>query len=68
MKKIVDQALKIDLHIHSEYSSNKDGDKVKNNIESNLDVLVEKLTNCGIGMCAITDHDTFSYSIPKVVK
>lgn len=68
MKKIVDQALKIDLHIHSEYSSNKDGDKVKNNTESNLDILVRKLTTCGIGMCAITDHDTFSYRMYKALK
>lgn len=68
MKKIVDQALKIDLHIHSKCSSIKDGDKVKDNTESNLDILVEKLTACGIGMCAITDHDTFSYSMYKALK
>lgn len=68
MKKIVDQALKIDLHIHSECSSNKDGDKVKSNTESNLDILVKKLTACGIGMCAITDHDTFSYGMYKALK
>ena len=68
MKKIVDEALKIDLHIHSVYSSNKDGDKVKSNTESNLNILVNKLNTYGIGMCAITDHDTFSYSMYRALK
>ncbi len=68
MKKIVDEALKIDLHIHSVLSSNKDGDKVKSNTKSNIDILVKKLITCGIGMCAITDHDTFSYSMYKALK
>ena len=68
MKKIVDEALKIDLHIHSIHSSNKDGDKVKSNSESNLNILVNKLNTCGIGMCAITDHDTFSYSMYRALK
>lgn len=68
MKKIVDEALKIDLHIHSAHSFNKDGDKVKSNTESNLNILVDRLNTCGIGMCAITDHDTFSYSMYRKLK
>lgn len=68
MEKVVEEALKIDLHIHSAYSSNKDGSKVKENTEDNLCKLVEKLTDCKIGMCAITDHDTFNYDIYKSLK
>lgn len=68
MKKVVEEALKIDLHIHSAYSSNKDGSKVKENTEGNLCKLVEKLNGCNIGMCAITDHDTFNYEIYRSLK
>lgn len=68
MNKIVNEALKIDLHIHSVHSSNKDGGKVKNNTEDNLDILVDKLNACGIGMCSITDHDTFCFSMYMALK
>ena len=68
MRKIVTKGLKIDLHIHSVYSSKKDGDKVKNNTVDNLSILISKLNENGIEMCAITDHDYFDYNIYSVLK
>lgn len=68
MEKIVSKGLKIDLHIHSVYSKKKDGDKVKNNTIENLSVLINKLNENGIEMCAITDHDTFNYEIYENLK
>ena len=52
-----------DLHIHSSASSKKDGNKVKNNTLDNIPVLIEKLNENGVNICAITDHDIFSYDM-----
>ena len=41
MKKIATKGIKIDLHIHSEFSKGKDGQKVAENTLSNLPVLVK---------------------------
>ncbi len=41
MDKVVRKGVKIDLHIHSIYSRNKDKDKVVNNTPENLPVLVQ---------------------------
>ena len=68
MDKVVSQGICIDLHIHSCYSSGKDGAKVKNNTLDNLGVLVGKLNSCGVEMCAITDHDTFNYNLYQELK
>ena len=46
MNKIVSKGIKIDLHIHSEYSKNKDGQKVAENTLNNLDVLIHLIMNC----------------------
>ena len=63
MNKIVSKGIKIDLHIHSEYSKNKDGQKVVENTLKNLDVLIKGLVENEVAMCAITDHDTFNYEL-----
>ena len=68
MDKIVKKGLKIDLHIHSVYSANKDGKKVDYNTINNIPILIEKLDENGIEMCAITDHDTFNYAIYEELK
>ena len=68
MQKVVTNGLKIDLHIHSAASSNKDGDKVKNNTLSNISMLVEKLNEQKVNVCSITDHDTFSYEMYAALK
>ena len=60
MEKIVSKGLKIDLHIHSEYSKNKDGEKVADNTLNNLPILVQGLINHQVEMCAITAHDKFN--------
>jgi predicted ATPase len=66
--KIVQKALKIDLHIHSIFSKNKDGDKVKNNTKKNIKTLINKLNFYNVNMCAITDHDYFDYDLYKLLK
>ena len=68
MDKIVSHGLKIDLHIHSCVSSAKDGKKVKNNTIENIPLLVSKLNDQGVNLCAITDHDAFSYDMYAELK
>lgn len=63
MKRIVETGLKLDMHIHSCISSNKDGKKVKNNTKENLPILVQKLNENNVNICAITDHDLFSFEM-----
>lgn len=66
--KIVNKALKIDLHIHSIYSKNKDKEKVNFNTKENIKTLIEKLNKHDVGMCAITDHDYFDFDLYKLLK
>lgn len=66
--KIVEKAVKIDLHIHSSFSKNKDGEKVGFNTKENIDILIEKLNNNNVNMCAITDHDYFDFEMYKTLK
>ena len=66
--KIVESGYKLDLHIHSCYSSVKDGKKVSFNTRENLNVLVQKLTENEVQLCAITDHDSFNFDIYKELK
>lgn len=63
MEKIVREPRKIDLHIHSCHSKHKDGGKVSDNNYKNLNTLVDKLNAKDINICAITDHDVFSYEM-----
>ena len=55
--RIVDSGYKIDLHIHSVYSKGKDKGKVAFNTVSHVSTLISKLTENGVQICAITDHD-----------
>lgn len=68
MNKIVRDAQKIDLHIHSYYSKHKDGDLVKNNKIDNSDVLIKKIIKKEVNIFSITDHDVFSYDLYKKLK
>ena len=68
MDSIVKHGLKIDLHIHSCASAPKDGAKVKNNTIENLPLLMRKLDENGVNICAITDHDTFSFEMYSALK
>lgn len=65
---IVETGMKIDLHIHSKASSAKDGAKVKNNTKENIPLLVGKLNDNEVNICAITDHDVFSYELYSELK
>jgi len=65
---IVDHGLKIDLHIHSCVSASKDGSKVKNNTLQNVPLLINKLNENGVNICAITDHDAFSLKMYNALK
>ena len=68
MDKIVNKAIKIDLHIHSVYSKEKDGNKVAENTIDNLTLLINGLKNQEVGICAITDHDTFNFRLYEKLK
>lgn len=68
MQKVVEHGLKLDLHIHSYFSSAKDGKKVSKNTLENLPILVEKLNENAVNICAITDHDTFSNELYVALK
>ena len=60
--------IKIDLHIHSIDSSYKDGGIVANSTIENLDTLVSKLEENKIALCAITDHNKFNYGIYSALR
>lgn len=68
MEKVVDAGLKIDLHIHSIASHAKDGRKVANNTVENIPLLISKLSENKVNICAITDHDDFSYEMYHALK
>ena len=68
VEKIVKKPIKIDLHIHSVFSNHKDGKKVAFNTTDNIPVLVSKMKQKGVEMCAITDHDRFDFKIYKALK
>lgn len=68
MNNIVETGMKIDLHIHSRVSSSKDGNKVSNNTVENIPMLINKLSENGVNICAITDHDMFSYQMYSTLK
>ena len=62
MNRIVNSLIKVDLHIHSEYSK-KDGDLVSNNTKENIPILMEKLEKEKVNMIAITDHNVFNFDL-----
>ena len=68
MEKIISKGIKIDLHIHSEFSKAKDGQKVAENTVDNLPILIHRLVENQVEMCAITDHDNFNYGLYSELK
>lgn len=68
MQKVFSHGLKLDLHIHSVFSSLKDGSKVNFNTLKNVPLLIQKLNEQGVNMCSITDHDVFSYEMYSALK
>lgn len=68
MEKVASKGTKIDLHIHSVYSKEKDKEKVAYNTLEHLPTLVEGLIDNDVELCAITDHDEFNYEIYRKLK
>lgn len=66
--KIVNSGYKIDLHIHSECSRDKDKRKVSFNTLEHMDILIKKLNENRVQICAITDHDFFGYEFYRKLK
>lgn len=69
MESIVTKPMKVDFHIHSVYSKYKDEFSiVQNGNKEHINVLLKKLEINNINMCAITDHDYFSYELYDELK
>lgn len=60
---MLNEIINIDLHIHSRFSDYKDGEVVKESTIENLDILIRKLNENKISLCAITDHNRFNYKL-----
>ena len=61
--RVVYKPVKVDFHIHSAASSNKDRELVKDGTALNIDVLYRKLEDNHVNMAAITDHDCFKFEV-----
>ena len=61
--------IKIDLHIHSKASAYKeiDGYVDESKIE-NIDVLLSRLQENNVNLISITDHNCFDYILYKKIK
>lgn len=68
MERIVNKGIKVDLHIHSKKSAFKDKEIVKDSTINNVSILINKLIENEINMCAITDHDCFDYDLYMKLK
>ena len=65
---MLNDVIRIDLHIHSKASSYKeDGDIVRDSDENHIDVLLEKLSEHSIDLFSITDHNRFDSSLYKAL-
>lgn len=62
---MLNDIIKIDLHIHSKASDYKDGEIVSNSTIENLPLLINKLNENDISLCSITDHNRFDYDLYK---
>lgn len=61
--------IKIDLHIHSQMSEYKEADGyVKDSNINNVDILLKKVQENGVNMISITDHNRFDYELYKKIK
>ncbi len=66
---MISEIINIDLHIHSFYSAYKEqNDIVLESTIENLEVLTNKLEEYNIALCAITDHNRFSYELYSALK
>ncbi len=64
MEKIAITGMKCDFHIHSYASKHRESDSVVDGSTiDNINILIDKLNDRKINMCAITDHDNFDYNL-----
>lgn len=65
---MLNDVIRIDLHIHSKASSYKEnGNIVRDSDENHIDVLLEKLSEHSIDLFSITDHNRFDSSLYKAL-
>lgn len=64
---MLNSIIKIDLHIHSIFSEYKDDKIVQNSNAENIENLLNGLESNKISLCAITDHNRFSYDLYKLL-
>jgi energy-coupling factor transporter ATP-binding protein EcfA2 len=65
---MLNDIITIDLHIHSIYSNLKDEKIVSDSTIENLDLLINKLNENKVNLCAITDHNNFSFQMYDCLK
>ena len=66
---MLNQNIKIDLHIHSKASAYKEADGyVDESKIENIDVLLSKVQENNVNLISITDHNNFDYALYKKIK
>lgn len=65
---MLNNKIKIDLHIHSQSSEYKDGSIVNNSNIDNIEILIGKLEEYQINLFSITDHNRFDYNLYQKLK
>ena len=61
--------IRIDLHIHSKASEYKEKDNyVTNSNIKNVDILLSRLNQNNINLISITDHNRFDFELYKRIK
>lgn len=65
---MLNEIIKVDLHIHSSASGYKDGSIVESSNKDNIDVLLKKIEEFDIKLFAITDHNRFDYDLYSSIK
>ena len=65
---MINEIIKIDLHIHSAASAYKDDSIVKESTVEKVETLLSKLEENEISLFSITDHNRFDYNLYKTIK
>lgn len=65
---MLNNKIRIDLHVHSYNSEYKDGSIVNNSNINNIENLIDKLEEYQINLFSITDHNRFDYNLYQKLK
>ena len=68
MDEFAQEGLKVDFHIHSTASNNKNGSLVKDGAIENIPILLNKLKESNIDRVDITDYDLCDYRLYHELK